>query len=133
MCVCLSGHPVLMVNLLLLDLAAGQFYDLEKLFRTGGAVPDTSYIFMVPTCKPKPGGAFISHHAACPSQGDFVDPGHYSLETLTRLLTLKVKCVRWAGNRADGGPGVVRSVIDAVATGTLTAWCCSVETTRHGK
>lgn len=25
----------------------GQFYDLEKLFQTGGQVPDTNYIFMV--------------------------------------------------------------------------------------
>ena len=24
-----------------------KFYDLEELFRTGGQVPDTSYIFMV--------------------------------------------------------------------------------------
>eukprot|EP01147_Barroeca_monosierra_P005512 gene5512-7194_t len=47
----------------------GQFYDLEELFRCGGQVPDTNYIFM----------------------GDFVDRGHYSLETWTRLLTLKVK------------------------------------------
>eukprot|EP00049_Salpingoeca_infusionum_P018382 m.356997 g.356997 ORF g.356997 m.356997 type:complete len:336 (-) comp17680_c0_seq1:561-1568(-) len=47
----------------------GQFYDLEELFVTGGQIPSTSYIFM----------------------GDFVDRGHYSLETFTRLLTLKVK------------------------------------------
>lgn len=25
----------------------GQFYDLEELFKTGGQIPDTNYIFMV--------------------------------------------------------------------------------------
>ncbi|KAJ9448169.1 Phytochrome-associated serine/threonine-protein phosphatase 3 [Diplonema papillatum] len=47
----------------------GQFHDLLELFKTGGEVPDTSYIFM----------------------GDFVDRGHNSLETLTLLLLLKVR------------------------------------------
>jgi len=47
----------------------GQFYDMMELFRTGGELPDTNYIFM----------------------GDFVDRGYYSLETLTLLLIIKAR------------------------------------------
>eukprot|EP01126_Amoeba_proteus_P012965 TRINITY_DN153_c0_g1_i4.p1 TRINITY_DN153_c0_g1~~TRINITY_DN153_c0_g1_i4.p1 ORF type:complete len:182 (+),score=36.95 TRINITY_DN153_c0_g1_i4:56-547(+) len=47
----------------------GQFYDVMELFRQGGDVPETNYIFM----------------------GDFVDRGHYSLETFTLLLALKCR------------------------------------------
>eukprot|EP01027_Heterolobosea_sp_BB2_P023786 GEZU01035787.1.p1 GENE.GEZU01035787.1~~GEZU01035787.1.p1 ORF type:complete len:303 (-),score=68.91 GEZU01035787.1:218-1126(-) len=47
----------------------GQFHDLLELFRTGGEVPNTNYVFM----------------------GDFVDRGHNSVETLTYLLLMKAR------------------------------------------
>ena len=47
----------------------GQFYDLLELFRTGGEIPNTSYIFI----------------------GDFVDRGFNSVETFELLLCLKLK------------------------------------------
>jgi len=46
----------------------GQFYDLKELFKVGGDVPDTNYLYM----------------------GDFVDRGFYSVETFLLLLALKV-------------------------------------------
>ena len=47
----------------------GQFYDVMELFKTGGPLPDTNYLFM----------------------GDYVDRGYYSVETLSLLLALKVR------------------------------------------
>ena len=46
----------------------GQFFDLKELFKVGGDIPDTNYLFM----------------------GDFVDRGFYSVETFLLLLALKV-------------------------------------------
>lgn len=47
----------------------GQFYDLLELFRVGGEIPETNYLFL----------------------GDFVDRGFYSVETFLLLVAYKVR------------------------------------------
>mmetsp|Transcript_36559 Transcript_36559/g.66996 ORF Transcript_36559/g.66996 Transcript_36559/m.66996 type:complete len:314 (-) Transcript_36559:117-1058(-) len=46
----------------------GQFSDLQELFRIGGTLPETNYLFL----------------------GDYVDRGHYSVKTITLLFLYKV-------------------------------------------
>ena len=50
----------------------GQFYDLLELFKVGGDVPGTNYVFM----------------------GDIVDRGYHSVECFSLLLVLKVRYPR---------------------------------------
>lgn len=50
----------------------GQFFDLLELFRMGGTVPDSNYLFL----------------------GDYVDRGYHCVETISLLLTLKVRSGR---------------------------------------
>jgi serine/threonine-protein phosphatase 2A catalytic subunit len=47
----------------------GQFLDLMELFKIGGNLPETNYLFM----------------------GDYVDRGYYSVETVTLLVAMKVR------------------------------------------
>ena len=78
----------------------GQFYDLLELFRKGGPVPTTNYIFMVRLLF-KQLFLFLllllfyelkfNFDVPIFYQGDFVDRGHNSVETIEYLMCLKAK------------------------------------------
>lgn len=61
----------------------GQFWDVLEILRQGGMVPGTSYIFMASHTFP-----WVHSNSY---QGDFVDRGYYSLETLSLLLAFKAR------------------------------------------
>ena len=46
-----------------------QYYDLQELFKIGGKVPDTNYLFL----------------------GDYVDRGYFSVETISLLTCYKLR------------------------------------------
>ena len=92
-CVCRFGEHVLYSPVTVCGDIHGQFYDLMELFRQGGQIPNTRYVFMVYLLYlRRPFSVMI--HLWSRTQGDFVDRGHHSVETLQLLLTYKARSVR---------------------------------------
>ncbi|KAI8871801.1 putative serine/threonine protein phosphatase 4 catalytic subunit [Ramicandelaber brevisporus] len=90
----------------------GQFHDLVKLFEVGGPLPDTSYLFL----------------------GDYVDRGHYSVETFELLLALKVRypdrITLIRGNHETRQItqiyGMYESVMRTYGSANVWRYCCDV-------
>lgn len=89
----------------------GQFYDLLELFRIGGEVPDTNYIFI----------------------GDFVDRGYNSVETFELLMCYKIKypshVTLLRGNHESRQITVVYGFLDEIVRkyGNSNPWSYCVE------
>lgn len=89
----------------------GQFYDLLELFRIGGEIPDTNYIFM----------------------GDFVDRGYNSVETFELLMCYKIKypshVTLLRGNHESRQITVVYGFLDEIVRkyGNSNPWSYCIE------
>jgi len=89
----------------------GQFYDLLELFRIGGEIPDTNYVFM----------------------GDFVDRGYNSVETFELLMCYKIKypshVTLLRGNHESRQITVVYGFLDEIVRkyGNSNPWSYCIE------
>ena len=81
----------------------GQFFDLKELFKVGGDIPDTNYLFM----------------------GDFVDRGFYSVETFLLLLALKVSLTISVRQVAVAAQCTATSCSQCELNHFSTTGCCS--------
>lgn len=89
----------------------GQFYDLLELFRIGGEIPDSNYIFV----------------------GDFVDRGYNSVETIELLMCYKIKypshITLLRGNHESRQITMTYGFLDEIIRkyGNSNPWSCFME------
>jgi len=63
----------------------GHFYNLLEIFKIAGEPPETNFLFLVLH------SLFPFSFSNLISQGSYIDRGHYSIETITLLLALKIR------------------------------------------
>jgi serine/threonine-protein phosphatase PPG1 len=62
----------------------GQFFDLIEIFKIGGYCPDTNYLFLGKSTYSR-----VVHQLTI--EGDYVDRGMFSVETISLLVCLKLR------------------------------------------